>query len=364
MHDPREHAGRQDARRRDGRRHDGRNRAAEDSISLSHVVLSTPPGSLRSGQVVRAVVAACLTVAGAALGAAQIMGLPALTAQTALAAAPPAPAQAQTQAQEQTQAPAQMPAQAPAYRESIAGTTVTFEMVPVPGGTVTIEGARVTIAPFHAGRTEVTWDLYDVFALSLDQAATPPAGSAAGADAIARPSSPYGAPDYGWGHAGFPVISVTRTAAEAFAKWLSQKTGRAYRLPSEAEWVHMATLAAGAGGLTAGGPRTEAVQREVDALAWHRDNASARTHPVATKRADQLGLFDVFGNASEWVMTSNGSLVARGGSFRDAPAAIGVLSRSVQDDTWNERDPQLPKSRWWLSDAPFVGIRLIATRIP
>jgi hypothetical protein len=33
--------------------------------------------------------------------------------------------------------------------------------------------------------------------------------------------------------------------------------------------------------------------------------------------------------------------------------------RAVQDDSWNERDPQLPKSRWWLSDGPFVGFRLV-----
>ena len=91
-----------------------------------------------------------------------------------------------------------------AYRESIAGTVVSFEMVPVPGGTVTVAGQTVEVKPFLIGRTEVTWDMYDVFALGLD---TPKSGE--GADAIARPSQPYGAPDYGWGHAGYPVISVT-----------------------------------------------------------------------------------------------------------------------------------------------------------
>jgi formylglycine-generating enzyme required for sulfatase activity len=229
--------------------------------------------------------------------------------------------------------------QATAYRETIAGTTVTFEMVPVPGTALLI------------GRTEVTWDMYDVFALGLDR----PAGSAGDADAVARPSQPYGAPDYGWGHAGSPAISVTRSAAEAFAKWLSQKTGRNYRLPTEAEWMQVAALAAGPAPLTAA---------DVASLAWHRDNAEARTHPVGSKRADRLGLFDLFGNAAEWVTTSDGALVARGGSFKDDPASLGPASRAVQDDTWNERDPQLPKSRWWLSDGPFVGFRLVMTRTP
>jgi formylglycine-generating enzyme required for sulfatase activity len=240
------------------------------------------------------------------------------------------------------------PQQASGYRETISGTTVTFEMVPVPGGRVAIDGGR-DVAPLYVGRTEVTWDMYDVFALGLD---TPPA--AAGADAIARPSQPYGAPDYGWGHAGYPVISVTRAAAEAFAKWLSQKTGRGYRLPTDSEWTHIAALAAGPEGLTAA---------DRDAIAWHRGNASGRTHQVAARRADRLGLFDLFGNAGEWVVSDGeGPFVIRGGSFRDDRAGIGPGARSVQDDTWNERDPQLPKSRWWLSDGPFVGFRLVTAR--
>jgi formylglycine-generating enzyme required for sulfatase activity len=229
--------------------------------------------------------------------------------------------------------------QSTAYRETIAGTTVSFEMVPVPG------------AAFLIGRTEVTWEMYDVFALGLDR----PGGSAGGADAIARPSNPYGAPDYGWGHAGFPVISVTRTAADEFAKWLSQKTGRVYRLPTETEWSTVAALAAGPAPLT---------RDDIATLAWHRGNADGRTHAIGSKGADRLGLFDLFGNAAEWVTTSDGALVVRGGSFRDDPASLGPSSRAVQDDTWNERDPQLPKSRWWLSDGPFVGFRLVTARTP
>jgi formylglycine-generating enzyme required for sulfatase activity len=217
-------------------------------------------------------------------------------------------------------------------------------MVLVPAGTVVIDGKRIDVAPFYIGRTEVTWDLYDVFALGLDRQAKTGA-----ADAVARPSQPYGAPDYGWGHAGYPVMSVARAAAEAFTKWLSDTTDRPYRLPTEAEWVHAAELAGGGPSLGAG-PR--------DALAWHRGNAGGRTHPVGAKAADGLGLFDLFGNVAEWVVTSDGRLVARGGSFRDDPGTIGPGARSIQDDSWNERDPQLPKSRWWLSDGPFVGFRL------
>lgn len=218
------------------------------------------------------------------------------------------------------------------YRESIAGTLVGFEMVLVPGGG--------TVAPFYLGRTEVTWDLYDVFALGLDT----PSGTRSG-DAIARPSRPYGAPDYGWGHAGYPAISIAREAADAFTAWLSAKTDKPYRLPTEAEWEHAAALASGP-------------DVSLDSVAWHRGNASGRTHPVSSRAPDALGLFDLFGNAAEWVTAPDGARVTRGGSFRDPLAASGRAARAIQDDSWNERDPQLPKSRWWLSDGPFVGLRV------
>ena len=231
------------------------------------------------------------------------------------------------------------------YHETIEGTLVTFEMVPVPGGTVTLDGERVSVQPFHIGRTEVTWDMYDVFALRLDERKT-----RTGADSTARPSEPYGAPDYGWGHAGYPAISVTRPAAEAFCEWLSRKTRKRYRLPTEAEWAHAAALAAG------GEPLTSARR---DRLAWHRGNADGKTHPAGARAADALGLFDLFGNAAEWVSTRDGALVVRGGSFRDAADDVGPSARVGQADAWTERDPQLPKSRWWLSDAPFVGFRIV-----
>lgn len=224
----------------------------------------------------------------------------------------------------------------PLYRESIAGTLVSFEMVLVPASQTT---------SFYISRTEVTWDLYDVFMLGLDKPM-----ETSGADAVARPSQPYGAPDEGWGHAGYPAIAVTRTAAEAFCRWLSAKTGKTYRLPTEAEWTRLAALAAGRSPLTA---------TRVAALAWHRGNAGGRTHPVGTKEPDAIGLVDLFGNAAEWVSTDDDTAVVRGGSHRDPLIEVGPSARRVQDPSWNERDPQLPKSRWWLSDAPFVGFRIV-----
>ncbi len=233
-------------------------------------------------------------------------------------------------------------------RDSVPGALFAFELRKVSGGRVTVPGREgpevVEVAPFWIGRTEVTWELYDLFVLDQDVAR-----DRGGRDAIGRPSRPYGAPDYGFGHQGYAVISVARDAAQAFATWLSERTGHRYRLPTEAEWVRAAELASGPEGA---GP-------ELSGLAWHAGNSGARAHPVASRPADALGLHDLFGNAAEWVTSADGLRVTRGGSWRDPEAQVGPRARAVQDDSWNERDPQFPKSRWWLSDGPFVGFRLV-----
>jgi formylglycine-generating enzyme required for sulfatase activity len=118
-------------------------------------------------------------------------------------------------------------------------------------------------------------------------------------------------------------------------------------LPTEAEWEEIARLA---------GP-TPLVDH--DAVAWHAGNAMGTTQPVGRKAPDNLGLHDLFGNAAEWVTPTSGRPVLRGGSFKDAATRVGSIARAVQDDTWNERDPQIPQSRWWMSDAPFAGFRIV-----
>ena len=230
------------------------------------------------------------------------------------------------------------------YRETLPGTLVAWEMLFVPGGSVDIQGKTIEVKPFYIARTETTWDMYDLFTLRRDSEGKPIA------DAITRPSRPYGAPDYGWGHAGFPAISIAHGGAEGFAAFVSAKTGKTYRLPTEAEWLLAAQLAAGKDPLT---------NARLESIAWHRGNSKKRTHPVGKRTADPLGLFDLFGNVAEWVVSGDETFAVRGGSFRDPIDKIGPTARAEQDDSWNERDPQLPKSRWWLSDAPFVGFRLV-----
>jgi len=240
------------------------------------------------------------------------------------------------------------------YRDSIPPTLVTFEMVPVPGGTVTLDSPAtprvVSVAPFWIGKTEVTWDEYDVWVYRLD-VATGATGGRDSTDATARPSRPYGAPDRGFGHHGYPALAMTYAAARAYCAWLSARTGRHYALPTDAQWTR--ALEAGLG------PDTSLCAERRDALAWHAGNAVHKSHPVASKQADALGVHDLLGNVAEWVTVPGGAPLVRGGSWADPAARVGPRARAAQTPAWNETDPQFPKSRWWLADAPFVGFRIV-----
>lgn len=225
----------------------------------------------------------------------------------------------------------------------VPGTTSTLVLVPIPAGEVRgVDGATTRVAPFLASTTEITWDMYDAFVAAMDRAETekdPP-------DAFARPSKPYITMDRGFGHAGYPVISVSYRGANEFCRWLSHRTGRRFRLPTEVEWQH----AAGA-----------ADPSQLDAIAWHQANSKARgrlaTHPVGKKAANAHGLHDVHGNAAEWTTGPDGKGVLRGGSFKDSAAALA--ERRPDDPSFNATDPQIPKSVWWLADGPFAGFRVV-----
>lgn len=229
------------------------------------------------------------------------------------------------------------------FEEPLAGTALSFDMVGVAGGQVMMpDGATAEVAPFLVGRHEVTWDLYDVFLLRLDE----PENMSDDEDGVTRPSKPYIAMDRSFGHAGYPAISMSARGATHFCEWLSLKTGRPYRLPTEAEWRYLCAEA----GIAADAAADHA---------WFDDNADRKTHPVGTKDADQLGLHDLWGNAAEWCVRGPGDFVALGGCYKDQIAQIGCDAVMIADRSWNESDPQFPKSVWWFADAGWVGFRVV-----
>ena len=88
----------------------------------------------------------------------------------------------------------------------IPGTLANFKLVKVPPGQIKIGDKTVDVKSLWVGQTEVTWDVYDVYAFRLDLTQDE---NAKGVDAASRPSKPYGAPDRGFGHKGYAALGMT-----------------------------------------------------------------------------------------------------------------------------------------------------------
>ena len=232
----------------------------------------------------------------------------------------------------------------------VPGTTVPFEMARCPSGTTSVGDTleSVDVDAMWVLTTEVTWDLYDIYVYELDE----PDGSSP-ADAVSRPSKPYVPPDRGFGHDGYPAIGMTRSAAEGFCAWLSLKTGVQVRLPTQPEWIYLAQ----AGSESA--YCCDATPESLGTFAWFKDNSEHTTHPVGQKQPNALGLFDIHGNAAEWVITDTRKPYAMGGGYRDSAEDATTTSSQRQVSSWNQSDPQIPKSQWWLADCSWVGFRFV-----
>lgn len=282
-----------------------------------------------------------------------------------------------------------------AYTETIPGTNVSFEMVPIPAGTFLMgspdaeagreasEGPQFTVAlePFWMGKCEVTWNEYDLWCMGEDKARRAKEGVAVTpwdllADAVAQPTAPYMDMTLGLGRDGFPAINMTQFAAKIYSKWLCAKTGRYYRLPSEAEWEY--ACRAGSQGPWCFGDD----EAKLADYGWFFGNSDSQTHPVGGKLPNAWGLCDMHGNAMEWTLDQftptgypveagasvSGPVVVpeksypravRGGSFMDDPAALRSAARRGSSLDWMKNDPQYPQSIWYHTDAWGVGFRVV-----
>lgn len=236
------------------------------------------------------------------------------------------------------------------YTESIPDSTVKIEMTVIPGGKVKVGDKTVEVKPFYMAKTETAWEAFDAF-LASGPASKPYDQTEFAPDAVARPSKGYILPDLGWGHKGYPVINVTSTTAEMYCRWLSSVTKKKYRLPTEAEWELAAR-----GGTEGNWTISKA---DLDKVAWHKGNSGEVTHPVGKKEPNKFGLHDILGNAGEWAYDADKEPVLCGGTFQEAVADQNPMNRKRWSPDWQVSDPQMPKSRWWLSDGPFAGFRVV-----
>jgi formylglycine-generating enzyme required for sulfatase activity len=270
------------------------------------------------------------------------------------------------------------------YTQTIPGTAVTYDMVAIPAGEFKMGSAesekgrqqdegpqrQVKVSAFWMGAREVTHDEFLLFFNDETVARN------SAVDAVTRPTTQY--IDLSWGmgkQGGFPTNSMSHYTAMMYCRWLYKKTGSFYRLPTEAEWEYACR---------AGSTDTYPFGNDISALgdyAWHAGNSNKKYQKVGQKKPNAWGLYDMLGNVSEWTLdqyvpeyfTKIGETAAdpvvdpatkypksvRGGGYTEAPEMVRPAARFKSDPSWNKRDPQVPKSKWWLTDAASVGFRVV-----
>ena len=239
---------------------------------------------------------------------------------------------------------------------------------------------KVEVDSFWMAKYETTWDLYNLFtSRSLDNL-QPKFNSNnevnIDVDAVSGATTPYVEMSFGMGTDGFPAISMTQLAAKKFCQWLSAITGNFYRLPTEAEWEYACR---------AGSQSSYFFGDDINELsdyAWFKDNSGNKYQKVGLKLPNNWGLYDMHGNVSEWTLDAYSSTtylkslqnlsknpytkplklyprVVRGGSWKNSHYRLRSASRQASSKQWKKQDPQIPRSKWWHTDAQFVGFRVV-----
>lgn len=134
-----------------------------------------------------------------------------------------------------------------------------------------------------------------------------------------------------------PVEQVTWKLAREFTRRLSEKTGKRYRLPSEAEWEYAARA----------GSNTELYFGEQGTLAehaWFDDNSDEATHPVGQRKANAYGLHDMYGNVWEWTDDCWNESYTGAPDDGSAWTSGDCSQRVVRGGTWYSKGPSVGSS--------------------
>lgn len=223
----------------------------------------------------------------------------------------------------------------------IAGTPLSFAVVNIPG-----EGAIPALA---VGKLEVSWAEFDSYFESVEEQKV---------DGLTRPTKAktffgqVGCPDY-FLEAKKPVINLRWHSAMGYCDWLSAKTGRKFRLPTELEWERFARA-----GETGKAPANLAGE-------WHKENSDARSHVVGEGKPNAWGLHDTVGNVLEYCVepmdpAAGWGPVLRGAAWNTPAAEVDFKTRHRVPQAWFEEDPNRPRSTWWLTSVYHQGIRVVS----
>ena len=275
------------------------------------------------------------------------------------------------------------------YSLSVPGTGRPVKMIPIQGGKFIMgspesepgrkddEGPQreVTISDLWMGEMEITWEQYEAFVyqkLSEIPTVDNDRLSELGIDGITGATSPYVEMSFGMGKEGYPAVNMTQYGALMFCKWISALTGDFYRLPTEAEWEYACK---------GGEERPYSFEGGLGAIEEYAVINSDRYAKSGMKKPSIWGLFDMNGNVAEWTMDQYDPdyyekgkkavmdpwnfpeklypRTVRGGSWKQGAAEARCSARMPSNENWKRRDPQLPKSFWWHTNAPFVGFRIV-----
>ena len=160
---------------------------------------------------------------------------------------------------------------------------------------------EVKINEFYIGQTEVTQELWETVMGTMPQ---------------------------NWKGLQLPIERVSWEDCQAFIKKLNEMTGQKFRLPTEAEWEYAARGGNRSNGYIYSG------SNNLDDVAWYRQNSDEKTHIVATKAPNELGIYDMTGNVEEWCNDYYGAYYYENSPLIDPQGPSSGSARCYRGGSW------------------------------